>query len=226
MMLDQDVVATSPASVYRVLSGAGLLDRWNRKPSKKGASFVQPLVAHEHWHIDIAYLNVAGTFYYLCSILDGASRAIVHWDIRAAMTETDVECVLQRAREHCSEAKPCVIFSLLPSTQCQHHERPIMTTTWFRKRVLRSALQVALAFWALFSSFEARACVGDDQPCSSGDRCCANDMRPEMSCPGTKCPPWGPYHPTPALPVPFIAVAGLVLVCAGMFVLRRRRPTE
>jgi hypothetical protein len=67
MMLDQDVVATSPSSVYRVLAGAGLLDRWNKKPSKKGTGFVQPLRAHEHWHIHIAYLNLAGTFYYMCS---------------------------------------------------------------------------------------------------------------------------------------------------------------
>jgi len=77
MMLDEDVVAVSPASVYRVLSAAGLLDRWNQKPSKKGTGFEQPLGAHEHWHVDIAYLNIAGTFYYLCSILDGFSRAIL-----------------------------------------------------------------------------------------------------------------------------------------------------
>jgi transposase InsO family protein len=109
MMLDQDVVAASPASVYRVLSGAGLLDRWNRTPSKKGTGFVQPLCPHEHWHIDIAYLNIAGTFYYLFSILDGASRAIVHWDIREAMTEVDVECILQRAREQYPGASPRII---------------------------------------------------------------------------------------------------------------------
>jgi putative transposase len=58
MMLDADVVACSPASVYRVLSSAGLLDRWNKKPSKKGTGFVQPLRPHEHWHIDISYLNL------------------------------------------------------------------------------------------------------------------------------------------------------------------------
>ena len=34
MMIDQEVVAASPSSVYCVLSGAGLLDRWNKKPSK------------------------------------------------------------------------------------------------------------------------------------------------------------------------------------------------
>jgi len=108
-MLDQDVVAVSPATVYRVLSRAGLLDRWNRSASKKGTGFVQPLAAHDHWHIDIAYLNVSGTFYYLCSILDGASRAIVHWEIRESMVEADVECVLEAAREKHPGVKPRVI---------------------------------------------------------------------------------------------------------------------
>jgi transposase InsO family protein len=109
MMLDKDVVAVSPASVYRVLSGAGLLDRWNRKPSKKGTGFVQPLAPHEHWHIDISYLNVAGTFYYMCSILDGASRAIIHWEIRETMTEQEVEVVVQRGRELHPKAQPRII---------------------------------------------------------------------------------------------------------------------
>jgi transposase InsO family protein len=109
MMLDRDVVAVSPATVYRVLSRAGLLYRWNPGPSKKGTGFVQPLAPHEHWHIDIAYLNVAGTFYYLCSVLDGASRAIVHWEIREAMTEADVECILERARERFPGKKPRII---------------------------------------------------------------------------------------------------------------------
>jgi transposase InsO family protein len=109
MMIDQDLVAASPSSVYRVLSGAGLLDRWNPKPSKKGTGFVQPLRAHEHWHVDIAYLNLGGTFYYLCSILDGASRSIVHWEIREAMTEADVELVILRAREQYPDESPRVI---------------------------------------------------------------------------------------------------------------------
>lgn len=109
MMLDDNVVACSPASVYRVLSGAGLLDRWNKKPSKKGTGFVQPLHPHEHWHVDISYLNLGGTFYYLCSILDGASRVIVHFEVRERMTELDVECILQRAREKYPEARPRII---------------------------------------------------------------------------------------------------------------------
>ena len=109
MMLDNDVVAVSPATTYRVLSMAGRLDRWNRTPSKKGTGFVQPLKPHEHWHVDVSYLNLGGTFYYLCSILDGASRAIVHWDIRESMKEQDVECVLERAKELFPEARARLI---------------------------------------------------------------------------------------------------------------------
>ncbi|MBL8211414.1 MAG: hypothetical protein JNK87_11910 [Bryobacterales bacterium] len=95
MMLDADIVAVSPSSVRRVLGQAGLLLKWNGKPSKKGPGFAQPLVAHEHWHIDVSYLNIGGTFYYLCSILDGLSRYIVNCGIRESMTEADIEIILQ-----------------------------------------------------------------------------------------------------------------------------------
>jgi putative transposase len=109
MMLDQDVVACSPASVYRVLKKAGLLAGSAPVPTKKGTGFVQPLLPHEHWHIDVSFLNIAGTFYSLCSILDGCSRYVVHWEIREKMEESDVETILQRARELFPDAKPRII---------------------------------------------------------------------------------------------------------------------
>jgi putative transposase len=109
MMIDEDVVAVSPASVYRVLRAAGRLDRWNRSPSKKGTGFVQPLLPHEHWHIDVTYINIAGTFFYLCAILDGATRYLIHWELRESMTSCDVETVLQRAREQFPGVTPRII---------------------------------------------------------------------------------------------------------------------
>jgi transposase InsO family protein len=109
MMMDADIVAVSPSSVYRLLSDANLLTRWNSKASKKGTGFNQPLQPHEHWHIDISYINICGTFYYLCSVLDGFSRYIVHWDIRESMKEADVEIILQRAREKYPDAQPRII---------------------------------------------------------------------------------------------------------------------
>src|SRR5262249_56273077 len=36
---------------------------------RRARVFAQPLVAHQHWHLDVFYLNIGGMFYYLCSIL-------------------------------------------------------------------------------------------------------------------------------------------------------------
>jgi len=109
MMLDRDVVAVSPSSVYRVLKAAGRIGRSTNKPSKKGTGFHQPEKPHEHWHIDISYINIHGTFYYLTTILDGYSRYIVHWEIRRSMTEQDELVILQRAREKFPHATPRII---------------------------------------------------------------------------------------------------------------------
>jgi transposase InsO family protein len=109
MMLDRDIVAVSPSSTYRVLKSAGLLDSWKPKPSLKGSGFVQPLAPHEHWHVDVSYINISGTFFYLCSLLDGCSRSIVHGELREAMTEADVEIILQRGLEKYPHAKPRII---------------------------------------------------------------------------------------------------------------------
>jgi putative transposase len=114
MMLDQNIVACSPASVYRVLKYAGLLAGQAPKPTKKGTGFVQPIKPHQHWHVDVSYLNIAGTFYFLCSILDGWSRYLVHWEIREKMQEIDVQTVLQRAREKFPGEHPRVITDNAP----------------------------------------------------------------------------------------------------------------
>jgi len=109
MMLDADVVAVSPSSVWRVLKLAGLLSKWRGKPSRKGAGFDQPPHPHQHWHIDVSYINISGTFYYLCSVLDGYSRFLVHWDLRESMKEVDIEIILERAKERYPAARPRII---------------------------------------------------------------------------------------------------------------------
>jgi putative transposase len=109
MMLDADLVAVSPSSVYRVLKAVGKLAPRAGKPSKKGQGFEQPLRPHEHWHIDVTYLNICGTFFFLCSILDGYSRLVIHWEIRPTMLEAEVETILQRAREQYPGEHPRII---------------------------------------------------------------------------------------------------------------------
>ncbi len=109
MMLDADIVACSPSTVYRQLSRAGLLAGQTPLPTKKGTGFQQPLTPHQHWHIDICYLNIAGTFYFQCSILDGFSRFVVHHEIREKMAESDTETIVQRARETFPGTTPRII---------------------------------------------------------------------------------------------------------------------
>ena len=109
IMLDADVGAVSPSSVYRVLKDAGRIGSLAHGISLKGRGFDQPDRPHEHWHMDVSYLNICGTFYYLCTVLDGYSRYIVHWEIRETMTEADVETILQRGREAVPGVTPRII---------------------------------------------------------------------------------------------------------------------
>jgi len=44
-----------------------------------------------------------------CSILDGYSRFLVHWDLRESMTEADIEIILERAKERYPGVKPRII---------------------------------------------------------------------------------------------------------------------
>lgn len=109
-MLDANIVAVSPSSVYRVLQKNDLMNRFKRpEPTKKGTGFEQPTEPNEHWHIDISYLNICGTFYYLCSILDGYSRKIMSYAIGESMTEADVEMIIERAKEQYPAARPRII---------------------------------------------------------------------------------------------------------------------
>jgi transposase InsO family protein len=111
MMLDRNIVAVSPSSTYRVLKDAARIGRRPKASTSKGRGFRQPVRPHQHWHIDVSHLNLCGTFYYLCSILDGYSRLLVHWEIREAMTEADVEIIVQRARERHPETGRTRIIS-------------------------------------------------------------------------------------------------------------------
>lgn len=110
MGIDENAFACSPISVYRVLSKAGLLSKWkNKKKSIKGTGYKQPLCPYQEWHTDIKYINYKGTFLFFISIMDGYSRYIVHHELRATMTEYDVEIVLQRALEKYPGKKPKLI---------------------------------------------------------------------------------------------------------------------
>jgi hypothetical protein len=108
MMLDEDIVAPTASSVYRVLKNVGAFDRWKatRGSSQKGTGFKQPAGAHSHWHTDISYVKIREVFYYLITPIDGWSRSVVAWDIRESMTTADVQIVVQKAHEAYTEVDP------------------------------------------------------------------------------------------------------------------------
>ena len=110
IMMDENIAAASPSSVYRILKSENLLNKWNTgKQNKKGTGFMQPDAPHKHWHTDIKYINFNGTFLFLISVLDGYSRYILHHEVRTHMTEHDVQLTLQLAKEKYPEAKGKII---------------------------------------------------------------------------------------------------------------------
>lgn len=136
MMIDAEVAAVAPSTTYRVLKAAGLIGRGGGKPSKKGTGFVQPLLPHEHWHVDFSYLNIGGIFYFLCVVLDGCSRMVLAWDIRTTMREIDSEIVLQKAREAYPGAKPRIITD--QGSQFKSREFKAFIALWQASHVMTS----------------------------------------------------------------------------------------
>lgn len=109
-MLDMDIAAVHPSSVYRILKKSGLLNKWNtEKRNLKGTGFKQPDYPHKHWHIDIKYLNFKGTILFLISVLDGYSRYVLHHEVRHTMSSYDIELTLLKAKEKYPLAKPVII---------------------------------------------------------------------------------------------------------------------
>lgn len=109
MMLDEDIAAVSPSTVYRVLKESGLLATKWRHERTKGAGFDQPTRPHQHWHLDITYINFRGTFVYLASLIDGYTRYVVHYELRTSMEALDIEIMLERARMRYPKESPVLI---------------------------------------------------------------------------------------------------------------------
>ena len=63
MMLDADVVAVQPFQrLPRPQGGRPARRHDAASPPRRAPGFVQPLRPHEHWHVDVSYLNIAAHF--------------------------------------------------------------------------------------------------------------------------------------------------------------------
>ena len=109
MMIDQDIVAVSPSSTYRVLREAGRLsprtqlnNLWTRN-----SNFDQPSQPHSHWHIDIT--NFHDNQHSLIAIMDGFSRYIVHWQVFMTGNSITVSQVVDQALAKTGKPRPRLI---------------------------------------------------------------------------------------------------------------------
>jgi len=108
-MVDANIAALSPATVYNVLKKSGLTKKWAELTEEAKKGFDQPKAVHEHWHIDFSYIRVCGLFYYFVSVMDGYSRKILSWGLYQTMESICAEVVVAKAMELYPHAKPRLI---------------------------------------------------------------------------------------------------------------------
>jgi len=95
-MIDADIVYSSPSTVYRVLSKAGLLIRW--APARSlGDPPAKPERPNQKWHTDLMQINHEGNIYYYQAVIDAYSRYIISYDVHADGTALNASLVLQDA---------------------------------------------------------------------------------------------------------------------------------
>ena len=66
------------------------------------------------------YLNICGTFYFMCSVLDGCSRSIVHWESRVQLDDHTRYSLLLKA----VDAPLLPVYVLVPSSLKQGEKAP------------------------------------------------------------------------------------------------------
>ena len=96
--LDQQGLAyVSFSSVYRQLKERNLIKEHHIKAPKHKKGRPVAKYVHEIWLVDITFIPVGNSFWYLIAVIDLYSRYIVGWDLSATMTSKDVQKVIDFA---------------------------------------------------------------------------------------------------------------------------------
>lgn len=109
MMLDANIAALHPSTVFLILKEAGVLRSRTARRGCKGLGFKQPNAVHRHWHTDITHVVVDGRAANLCCIIDGFSRYILAWTLSWDGDAICVETTLQKALERFPGVHPRMI---------------------------------------------------------------------------------------------------------------------
>lgn len=73
---------------------------------------------------------ICSTFFYLCSVLDGWSRYIVHWELKEQITELELEIIIQKAKEFFPNTQPRIISDNEPQFILYPQRRPFVTAPY------------------------------------------------------------------------------------------------
>ncbi|MFN9770413.1 MAG: IS3 family transposase [Planctomycetota bacterium] len=98
-MLDDDIVALSSSSVYRILREQDLMQRQRGRAKRYREELEKASRPDEIWGTDLMYLKVGGQQYYLIAFIDEYSRYLVHWELLASMDASAVSLAAQKAIE-------------------------------------------------------------------------------------------------------------------------------
>lgn len=101
-MIDQNIVYTSPSTVYRFLKSEGLLMRW-AEPRILGKKPSLPTAPNQKWYTDLMILEIDDINYYYNCIIDAYSNYNVAWDIHAENSALNTSLLLQKVYDKSPE---------------------------------------------------------------------------------------------------------------------------
>ena len=85
-----DPACRCPSQANRRLAGGRRQQVFRSKKRYGKANELNGSIPRDHWHVDVSYLNICGTFYFMCSFLDECIRVTAMWtidDARKAVTD-------------------------------------------------------------------------------------------------------------------------------------------
>ena len=102
----------SATTVYRRLKEKKLIKEHKVLKPKKRWVKPEATAPHQHWLVDLTYVLIGKTFWYLIAIIDLYSRYVVGWELSASSTARDVQrtidFTLAKYNLHQKDEKPII----------------------------------------------------------------------------------------------------------------------
>jgi hypothetical protein len=109
---------------------------------------------HQHQHVDISYLILAGTFYYLLSMQWPGwrhSRCQVNGEIRASINDAKGEIIVERAREQFPQASPRILTDNGPRFITREFKQFIGFPVYALLAILKKQVRLSLRHYKFLS---------------------------------------------------------------------------